>query len=475
MKGLRLLDWTGENIPCTVLETISEHLPDLRLLVHIHLTRTRPLRALQTHDDTILHRLRQSANLYALEVELIYTRAADCSAFMALLKDVLLSSRALRKLRLDVHMPQGGCCIFETPTEYHGLGFTGDERLPALEELEIRDYPFGQIELPGATHQSGIESTKDYPADINEREYWADRFDWSALKRLATSNLDLAIQMTPHLTALQEVSLEVRGHLRDLEYFFYELPTTLESIAVLTHHLPDVFHVNHHGATLRKLSVRVMEAYRRPWSEGCMLPEDLRWLALECPLLQELEICLNRKDEDWPFAELDILSRLPALQKVKIWFELDEKEKKCPTPYVTFSTATMLFRYIKSRVPPLREVVVCSGAVSHPGHGLIDEEAFWGFENSTSYECKLSERDDEAAHDLTTCTTVSDEQNQWMQAQEGQPSSLPKAMQEMTFEALAQQHASPRSGWDFAFEVAWRGPLTLQDWVQLGYPTKRNV
>lgn len=105
MKGLVSLDWKGNRIPSFVLKCL-ESCPQVRLTAHPHERRQRQLRALNASDDSLVRRLQHyRVNLCSLDVELRCVRADECSAFMRNVKGILPTCKSLRKLRLNVHMP----------------------------------------------------------------------------------------------------------------------------------------------------------------------------------------------------------------------------------------------------------------------------------------------------------------------------------------------------------------------------------
>ena len=142
-------------------------------------------------------------NLYSLRVNVKYVTAKQCVVTIRLLKGLLLSCHNLRKLSLDIYMKRD-CLSWEPCAEYGGLGLSGDERLPPLEELVLLEYPWGRGGRSGFPW--GI---KEYPGkkDEVEEDYWASHGDWSRLRRLVEPKGSLAHRIAPQLTALDEVDL----------------------------------------------------------------------------------------------------------------------------------------------------------------------------------------------------------------------------------------------------------------------------
>lgn len=156
-----------------------------------------------------MHQLQGCINLRSLELVHTFRDASTCLAATTPLKHILLSCPNLRRLKLDIGRPKVGCVSYGLLFEYCGIGFLQGERpLAALEDLELIDYPFGmpkpvvdpryEIEWPFCT---------GYPLAMQEKEYWADHFDWSRIKRLVVSS-SLGMRLMPHLTSVREVDLE---------------------------------------------------------------------------------------------------------------------------------------------------------------------------------------------------------------------------------------------------------------------------
>ncbi|KAJ9161702.1 hypothetical protein NKR19_g2019 [Coniochaeta hoffmannii] len=103
---------------------------------------------------------------------------------MQRLQELPLSCPSLRRLSLDIHVPRGGCVMEELTAQYCGLGLSNGEKLPALQELEIVEYPWG--------HQSTRKTAGSDPASAETlfrymREYSSGKHP--PLQRLHVSSL----------------------------------------------------------------------------------------------------------------------------------------------------------------------------------------------------------------------------------------------------------------------------------------------
>jgi len=145
--------------------------------------------------------------------------------------------------------------------------------------------------------------------------YWAEKFDWSRLRRVYDIPPHLALEMAPKLTALKEVVFRETFDLRwDKTAFLEQIPTALGLVSI-----PNWGHVSNkpgsitrHGAALRKLTIHRVE----PWTaDSLMTDTDLVDLCNGLPHLAELalDIARDTNGNAWPYSTLDIIARFPCL------------------------------------------------------------------------------------------------------------------------------------------------------------------
>ncbi len=300
------------------------------------------------------------------------------------------------------------------------MGLVGDERPPALEELEVLAFPFGReqkADTPPGWGQVG------YPCPGIEEDYWAENFDWTRLRRLVTYNSRLALAMMPRLTSLKEVVL--RGYRVDesTRKFYQQVPVALETISVQSIAEIGVDTLLLHGSKLRRLIIhQVAEGQPDTWR--ILQP----WTKTLCAKSARVAHILKNSsltwtgDGVWPYTILDVLATFPKVKELTIWFELggNGPTGTVRSPVVTSSAVQELFKYMRSKCPigesPIRKLVIRSGAPAPMGHGYPAPVAFWPRANSTSFVCTLSECDDEARQGLYTfnCPNLNTQENKYL-------------------------------------------------------------
>jgi hypothetical protein len=291
MTGLRDLHW---RVPTPARRALLNHVP----------TRTRMHTSVvamdEPHDQVraFLAQLVDNQNLFSLSLRVAFVDEHACRATMHALKQVLLSCPRLARIPLlyvgpPVRSPHG---ITDGPgsgAPYCGLGLSGGERPPALEELGVAHYPWGR-EPTAALAIRSIYCT-GYPEKGNEFQYWAEKFDWSRLRRLYGIPSYLALEMAPKLTALKEVVFEQRFDLRwDRTAFLEQIPTALELLTI-----PSWSNVSNkpgpitrHGAALRRLTMHCLEPL---WTADSLVTDaDLVALRNGLPHLAELALDIAR-------------------------------------------------------------------------------------------------------------------------------------------------------------------------------------
>ncbi|KAK3684605.1 hypothetical protein LTR37_020105 [Vermiconidia calcicola] len=454
MTGLRHILWHGRDIPDAALETLRQF-PSVKLSI-------RPLIGQpESEEPDLLHRLQDNPNLYSLEESHTYGGAEDCLAVTQPLKDVLLSCPNIRKLRLDLGMPTGGCIIYAPTTRYCGFGFRNGQRPPPLEELDVVRYPFGvRMESSASLGHCYHEG---YEEEGMEEDYWAEFFDWSRLRKLKSPSARFALALMPKLTALKEIAFYSGWDKDNAVHFYFGVPAALEAISVESIKSVTVEGILRHGSSLRSLRIHQSENRCLEWHKDAIDNSCLRRIQQGCPLIEELALDLNRY-KSWPYTSLDILVSFPRLHTLTIWFELGIHDRNKPIePYVTFSAVGMLFKYLHARNSKLKKLIVHSGSPPGPSFGLPSPEAFWPRYNSSVFECKLSDRDDEAAQGMfkTTCYGLSKQGNKWLQARQNPFETLADGERE-----IAKFY---EDSWDISLNlepmrVALMGPTPLNRW-----------
>ncbi|KAI1877712.1 hypothetical protein JX265_003720 [Neoarthrinium moseri] len=379
MSGLTDLTWDGGNdVPDPVVQALSGR-PALRLHVNLYPSRHR-VNEEKPHKQ-VFSGLMGLTNLTSLKIKHIFVTDRQCLDIMQPLKDVLLSCKTLRKLSLDIHQPRSGCSHQVPPSTYVGLGFVDGQRPAALRELELRSYP-----------------SRNYP-NGREMNYWATTFDWSQLERLVVSQPELAHLMLPYLQCLRHVEFPISSMNGLVQDFCSRVPESLESISVASVNIEGLDALLRHGPTLRTLRIHQVETYEpEEWRNEAVSESIMRRIRGTCTVIEELEVDIGRDGGKWPYAMLDIIASFPRLRRLKLWFELGVCDESNPMkPYVTAFAARHLFDYLLSRSTArpsqLRSIEINSGSPPPIGFGLIREN--WPRDNSATFRCSVSERDDD--------------------------------------------------------------------------------
>ncbi|KAK7420224.1 hypothetical protein QQX98_002879 [Neonectria punicea] len=399
MTGLRHLDW---DVGCTrpgalkratvvpLSTSILAALPaGLRLRTFVFCNETK-----ESHVQarTFLHRLASNQSLCTLSIQVTFIDEQDCVETMRALKKVLLSCPNLTRLpMIDVWYPRGGCNGYGPPQveggPYCGLGLVNGEKPPALEELCMRDYPWG---LERARHCQG------YIAKGYEWDYWAETFDWSRLVRLNDVPYFLASAIAHKLPRLRELVLENQVCAGIDADFLHQVSSPLQLISLSSWNrvdsMPEL--ISRHGTTLRRLKIHEPE---RGWDNGrhtFATAPDLVHLSKSLPHLEHLVLDITRDDEtqEWPYAALDAIAAFPRLRTVELWFPLGMKPP-APAPLLTASSARHLFHYLRERNGNIQRVTLHSGAPLPPAKGffesLLDLGPSWAMHNSVGFVCDM--------------------------------------------------------------------------------------
>ncbi|KAF3766427.1 hypothetical protein M406DRAFT_351487 [Cryphonectria parasitica EP155] len=460
LTGLSEIHWHHTApIPDTIVQNLRER-PSVHLNVLLHSSQSS-----RAHQEplgcALLRALEGCPNLQSLEVIHMFSTAETCLWVTRPLKRILMSCPNIRRLKLDIGMPTGGCVVRSPPNEYCGLGFRNGERpLAALEELDLVRYPFG---APKPAYCKG------YPLQVPEHDYWVEAFDWSRLKVLRFfGNAALALDLLPRLTSLREVALT--GDLESLRTFYRQVPAGLETMAIRKLEDVELDSILKHGPSLRTLKIHQDEMWSmdKPtmWADCAMNIQALRAIREACPLLEDLSLDLPR-EETWPYELLEILASFPRLRRLEIWFELGILDQGNPIrPYTTFHASQDIYRFLAERSPTkpsrLTELRIHSGAPPPLGFGRPSPRGLWPGRNRAEFVCKLSERDDETAEGIfsTICTQLNDSDNQFLQKTKPGLDAKELKSQYMHFRG---NHATI-SGWhEFEVFLAYVGPKPLPE------------
>lgn len=480
MTGLRDLHWRVEQIGTTLasMPIPSSILTQLGPRARLH---TIAKCSASSHDSEIpdhaltrqfLSGLAHNQNLFSLEVLVYFLHESECLPTMQALKKVLLTCPNLVRIPdIDVWWPSWPPHgVVDGPSAgapYPGLGLSGREKPPALEEFGICRYPWGRRSSGNfwSYHSAG------YPEDAMEREvdYWAETFDWSRLRRLNECDGELVLKIAPKLANLEELVCSLQYWI-DKAAFLDALPTgSLRrlSLATWSQVNDEAAPVIRHGDTLRELEIHRNIASNDPISNMEM---QLEKLSVGLPQLERLKLDVDRDQadgsSDWPYGTLDIIARFPRIQTITLWFPL--RNGRTPAlmgPALNVFTARELFCYLRKRntTNSLRRLELYSGRPGAPEPSLhriyFGDEPSWGTQNSMSFVC-------EETH-TPGGNAVADEDRVVV--------TCPHLRQELQTELvrLANIKREERVGLELfemdvaklAVKVALDGPLTTEEWL----------
>ncbi len=482
MTGLRQLRWTGTTLPEALVQHLADH-PQLSLHLSLHATDH------QTHLPGRLARLNllnqlptmlspALQNLTSLRLNLTYTSPPLCRTLLQTsLKTLLLSTPSLRSLSLNISYspPEGGIDPTDAWKQYCGFGLTGDDAPPCrLESLEVLAYPFGMVAgaIPGfEDHVDLFANIDKYPNRAPETEDWAERFDWSRLRRLRMHPGcgTLFSALAPRLEAVEEVEFirprgGERNPVRALEAVTGYAALLPETARLRVFSTPRMYpfedgfllgHIAPHAATLRELVV-----YATPVDAKDV--GRLRWVL---PGLEKVSVVCRREggrwpDEvGWPEGVFAALAGFGKLRELEVWFDVGSG-KEVVLPGVTAETARevagtiwKLKREVEAGGGLLRKVTVRSGSVARRTIRAfgIGEVVGWMEDHEVGFECVW--REGEAGEGVEVrCLGLSDVQNGRLREIVAARAAGEKG--DMTDEERD----------NIRFVMALDGPMTMDDW-----------
>jgi hypothetical protein len=418
----------------------------------------------EPHDQVraFLAQLVDSPNLFSLSVHIAFleVHAQACRTTMDAVKQVMLSSPRLARIPMlyvgpPVHPPWGMVGGGPRPgAPYCGLGLSGGERPPALEELGVAHYPWGREPTAAlrGVRVGGIYCI-GYPEKGNEFQYWAEKFDWSRLRRLNDIPTPVALEMAPKLTALKEAVFEDRFDLCwDRTAFLEQIPASLELLTIPSwssvSNKPGP--ITRQGGALRKLTIHCLEPL---WTVDNLVT-DAHLVALRngLPRLAELALDITRDEAGnaWPYSKLDLIASFPCLRSVRLWFKLGDGDPAPPMPHVTVSTIRQLFTYLRERNRNIQRLELCSGA---PVMWTFTSDPSWAMQNSIRLVCEVSLCDGNAADGYVrvTCPNFSREVN--------------AELCRLAEETREGKRGLAEDATRLLLEVALDGPLTVDEWT----------
>lgn len=228
---------------------------------------------------------------------------------------------------------------------------TNGERFPPLETLKIEEYPWGFV--PGDDDNEFW--FQDYPAAVQEPEYWVTQCDWSRLSHLdfntawevGSKDAMLPALLAPHLSSLR--SVKIRSTEEIVFSFFSNLPSSarLESVTVcfLPRKLETLLSARY-GDSIADVTLRNQQP----------IDSELRDIARHFPGLRSLNFSSTRithqalrGTQDEAFHEFTpstfaiLASEFPCLRELTISFpELGEMERP-HKPFLTREKVSQIF------------------------------------------------------------------------------------------------------------------------------------
>jgi hypothetical protein len=420
----RMAPYSKPGLPTELLEALRRR-PRVRLGLEVNSWRQGDL---QEPSEALLQYttpLEGFLNLTSLGIQFQYYHELRARGMFKATRSLLLSCPNIRRLRLNIALPQGGCVPRGWKINYLGLGFVAGDCISALEELDLREVDIGPTSPPFFYTGEFL----GYEGDGSEMDVWAS-FDWSRLKRLATDDIEFAMALAPQLTALEEVAfckvvdtqLSSGSPQPDLgmqfRAFYEQLPVALEVVEIPSVEVVGTLAVVRHAAKLRRLNIFNEKGLDKspPKNDVVALGE----IADKCTLVEELSLDVER-DGEWPYDLFNVLAKFPRLKALELRFAYYSSDRNgVLEPFLTAGAASAISEYIHSRRPshlaPIRQITASTGHREFPflgpmqfGYRGLGVDFFSGArdQHGDSFECELRQ----GAY-ATSCGYLTEEENE---------------------------------------------------------------
>ncbi|KAM7214352.1 hypothetical protein V8F06_010268 [Rhypophila decipiens] len=389
MTGLSHLHWIGAVIPDPVLEYLGKN---LQTRLHITLNHyTESHHSAERHHreqlallENLAANMSGSPNLSSLRISLENNAAVYAGEFIhGPLKQLLLSSPALRSLSINIHEQEWGCVTLDLEPENCRFGLVnGEGPLNPLQELEITGYAW---------------RVDRHPPIMAGMEYWRRTLDWSQLRRLVLHNrsfyvyrsIQLADLLAPHLVALEEIEFRADGDEDDLQAisnFFNLLASRKLTSISLPFLVPPsstaTLALAAHAATLQSLTIH----------PSPLTAQDVTLVRDSLPNLSSFSLVCDREyaTESWPDETFSILASIPRLQHLTIWFDLGPSDAHFK-PYLNVSSADEIFSHLRQHgATQLQQLTLHSGFPPRPHKGFLGVDLD-NWDNRSSFVCKSTQ------------------------------------------------------------------------------------
>ncbi|KAI0172947.1 hypothetical protein GGR52DRAFT_591462 [Hypoxylon sp. FL1284] len=364
--------------------------------------------------------LMDNKNLSTLDIDHSFETGKHCKTVTEPLRELVLSCSNLRKLKLNIYMPDR----FDGLNQYCGMNLKNGERPPALETLELVSYPFG---IGGKDiYEDTDHFFIGYESEGREQEYWSNTFDWTQLKQCSTFDLTIFSGNLHKLQSLDELTILGNPDTQAMTEFLNDIPCVLKKISLPCLPSNGIDCILRHGSRLRSLCIHRVVKGTDVWSSP-LTKEDLKRLREACPLIDTLAIDIRQSIS----TELE-LSRFPELVTLSLFYNFTPEETGDYFPpdfdhqfdasdpmycenesYVTVYSSKLIFESLRMSSPaqPSRLKELTVGSLGSEYHALAEahnptrhSREQWVLESATIIKCTLSDRDDEAALNFFTIT-----------------------------------------------------------------------
>jgi len=452
MHGLDLLEWHAKNdIPCTILETLSTCLPKTRLSVHVRTASEENDISARKAGFSLLERLKRQPNLHTICLQGDHVREQDCRPYVQAIGQVVDLTPSMKLLKLDLHLED---YFDDRPSLTAQIRVPEEGQLPVLETLHIPMY-----EAVHWNHYSFLNEVVDCIGGVLKHEPLLphcstmdifDSFDWSHIRSLDDPNVALVV--AHKMTELKEIVFGCYWP-DALVTFCERLPPTvgLETISTWTTNSASRNTILKHGRTIKKLSIHHPGDASDVWDPRCVNDEYLLQIRSECPKLEDLELSFDISKARWPNTTFEIMAGFRRLRKLTAWFDKGfERGAR-----VDFTMVAALFRGLIDNGSGLDELIVHVGRPCRATSTLVrntcsSHEFYTHCTSSASYRCIFID-DATGKAFRTTCTRVGDAENLWMGHRVGQPCHVSPEILSMSLKKLSKYLAlTPNEEADFA-------------------------